>query len=99
MKRVLLILATALLAVPLSSPAMAQTAQQKEAARNTTRERLRTLLDTAGQSKDVNITFRQSTKQPYNFVGLMNDGFKNAESLEIVISVTPSETIGFRVYP
>ena len=99
MKRVFLILAAAIVAIPLSSPALAQTDQQKEAARNTTRERLRTLLDTAGQSKDVNVTFRQSTKQPYNFVGLMNDGFKNAESLEIVISVTPNETIGFRVFP
>lgn len=99
MKRVILFLAATIVMIPLSSPAQAQTDQQKEAARNATRERLRTLLDTAGQRKDINVTFRQSTKQPYNSVGLMNDGFKNAESLEIVISVTPNETIGFRVYP
>jgi hypothetical protein len=99
MKRVFLILAAALLVIPLSSPAQAQTDQQKEIARNATRERLRTLLDSAGQRKDINATFRQSAKQPYNFVGVMSDGFKNAESLEIVISVTPNETIGFRVFP
>jgi hypothetical protein len=99
MKRVFLILAAALLVMPLSSPAQAQTDQQKEIARNATRERLRTLLDSAGQRKDINATFRQSAKQPYNFVGVMSDGFKNAESLEIVISVTPNETIGFRVFP
>ena len=99
MKRVLWILVVAVLATPLSSAAQAQTAQQKEAARNATREKLRQLLDTAGQRKDVNVTFRQSTKQPYNFVGSMSDGFKNAESLEIVVSVTPNETIGFRIFP
>lgn len=98
MKRVVLILAI-VLAIPLSSAAQTPTDQQKEASRNATREKLRQLLDTAGQRKDVNATFRQSTKQPYNFTASMSDGFKNAESLEIVVSVTSNETIGFRVFP
>jgi opacity protein-like surface antigen len=98
MKRAILIVAVALL-IPLSSAAQAQTAQQKEASRNATREKLRQLLDTAGRGKDVNVTFQQSTKQPYNFVGSIGDGLKNAESLEIVAGVTADETISFVVYP
>jgi hypothetical protein len=67
--------------------------------RDDTRESLRKLLETAGKRTDVNVEFHQSTKQPYNFVGSMTTGLKNLQSLEIVISVTPSDTIGFRVYP
>lgn len=66
--------------------------------RDATREKLRALLDTAGKRSDVNVSFRQSTKNPYNFIGSMT-GLPNVDSLEIVISVTPSDTIGFRVYP
>ena len=43
--------------------------------------------------------FHQSEKVPYNFVGSLNHGLKNAESLEIVISATKSNTISFLVYP
>jgi opacity protein-like surface antigen len=101
MKRMLVIGALALVATVglLSAPAQAQTAQEKEASRNATREKLRQLLDTAGQRRDVNVAFRQSDKQPYNFVGVMRDGLKNSDSLEIVVSVTANDTIGFRVYP
>jgi hypothetical protein len=75
-------------------PAVAQ-----DATRDATRERLATTLASAGQRADVNVAFRQSTKNPYNFVGSMTTGIANAESLEIVISVTKSSTIGFRIYP
>jgi hypothetical protein len=71
--------------------------QDDVAARNRTRERLAALLDKAGP--DINVAFRQSQKQPYNYVGSLQTGMVNAESLEIVISVTPKETIGFRIYP
>ncbi|MFZ0820632.1 MAG: hypothetical protein WAM91_11225 [Candidatus Acidiferrales bacterium] len=47
----------------------------------------------------MNTTFRQSDKEPYNFIGIMRTGLKNAESLEIVISVSSQSTIHFRVYP
>lgn len=74
---------------------------QDDVARNATREKLRQLLETAGLKKDVNTTFRQATKNPYNFVGTMEAGmnFSHVDNLEIVISVTKDDTIGFRIYP
>ena len=74
------------------SPASAQVT------RDSTRENVRDTLNAAGQRSDVNVTFRQSTKNPYNFVGTMT-GLSNVDNLEIVISVTKSDTIGFRIYP
>ena len=76
-----------------------RTPQEKEAARIATRERLRTLLETSGPKKGINITFRQSEKQPFNFVGVLREGLTNADSLEVVIGVTTDETIGFRIFP
>ena len=78
--------------------ATATAGAQQTSARDATREKLRATLVTAGQRSDVNCSFRQSTKNPYNFVGSMT-GFANSDSLEVVISVTQSSTIGFRVYP
>lgn len=100
MKRYLLI-AMLLLAAPLAlgSPTQTKTPQEKEASRNATRERLRTLLDASGPKKGINISFRQSTAQPYNFVGVLREGLTNADSFEVVIGVTADETIGFRIYP
>jgi len=86
--------ALAALLIVVSSPAAAQTPT-----RDQTRERLGTLLATAGARSDVDVAFRPSTKQPYNFIGSMTTGLANTQSLEIVISVTSSNTIGFRVYP
>src|SRR5215471_4360916 len=65
--------------------------------RDATREKLRTLLATSGPG--INVDFRQSEKQPYNFVGILKSGLKNADSLEIVILVSNQETIHFRIYP
>jgi hypothetical protein len=83
----LLVLATAF-------PAAAQDAE-----RDATRAKLGPLLTRVGARSDVNTSFRQSTKNPYNFVGSMTSGMVNAQSLEIVVSVTKSNTIGFRIYP
>jgi hypothetical protein len=80
-------------------PFVAVPASAQTSSRDTTLEQLRTVLASAGQRSDVAVTFRQSTKNPYNFVGEMTTGLANAQSLEIVISVTKSDTIGFRVYP
>jgi len=74
-------------------------ADTSEATRNATREQVRALLATAGQRSDVNIPFRQSTQNPYNFVGSATTGLTNSDSIEVVVSVTKSDTIGFRVYP
>ncbi|HVS80649.1 MAG TPA: hypothetical protein VHE60_02850 [Pyrinomonadaceae bacterium] len=70
---------------------------QEQASRNATREKLRTLLDATGPK--INIAFKQSEKQPYNFVGIMSTGLTNADSFEIVISVSGQDTIHFRIYP
>jgi hypothetical protein len=72
-------------------------AQNNDAARNRTRDLLAQLLDKAGPG--INVAFRQSTKQLYNYVGVLKQGLVNADSFEIVISVTANETIGFRIYP
>jgi hypothetical protein len=71
--------------------------QQPARSRDETREQLRGLLAETGPKIDV--TFRQSEKQPYNFVGSMRTGLTNAESLEIVIGVSANDTIGFRIFP
>jgi hypothetical protein len=67
------------------------------AARLRTRQRLAELLDKVGP--DINVSFTQSQKQAFNYVGSLRTGLVNAESFEIVISVTPKDTIGFRIYP
>ena len=90
--RIVVILLAALLVG--GPPAYAQSSQ-----RDTMRERVRQVLDMAGPRADVSVAFRQRTKNPYNFVGSMTTGLKNSDSLEIVISVTKSDTIGFRIYP
>ncbi|MEP6718282.1 MAG: hypothetical protein ABJB21_04025 [bacterium] len=71
--------------------------QTDESGRNRTREQLANLLDKAGP--DINVAFRQSAKQPFNYVGMLKQGLINSDSFEIVISVTANDTIGFRVYP
>lgn len=97
MKRLLLL---PLLILPLTFMASVANAQD-DVRRNATRDKLRQVLETASQRKDVNTTFRQATRNPYNFVGTMEAGmnFSHVQNLEIVISVTKDETIGFRVYP
>lgn len=72
-------------------------AQENDAARDKTRERLNALLQRVGP--DMSVNFKPSTKSQYVFTGTMRDGLKNAESFEIVISVTTKETIGFRIFP
>jgi len=74
-------------------------ANAQDTARDDTRTQLAQELQAAGARDDVNVAFHQSTKNPYNFVGLMTTGLTYSDSLEIVISVTKSATIGFRVYP
>jgi hypothetical protein len=74
-------------------------ASAQDSSRDTTRSQLAQVLASAGQRDDVNVAFHQSTKNPYNFVGVMRSGLVNSDALEIVISVTKSNTIGFRIYP
>jgi hypothetical protein len=100
-KRIICIAALAVLALlnlTVAVPAQ-QPAPAAQASRDATREKLRKLLETAGARKDVGVAFRQSTKQPYNFVGVMDTGLTNCDSIEIVVGVTANDTIGFRIYP
>jgi len=78
-----------------ASPAQGQ--QTESAARIRTREQLNQLLKQVGPS--LNITFRQSEKQPFNLMGLLKEGLTHAESFEVVIGVTQNQTIGFRIFP
>jgi len=85
--------------LPLMLLIFAQPANAQSPGRDATRAQLGALLASAGARTDVNIAFHQSTKQPYNFTGTLDAGLANSDSLEIVISVTLHDTIGFRVYP
>ncbi|HLN98502.1 MAG TPA: hypothetical protein VK208_08585 [Pyrinomonadaceae bacterium] len=94
MKRILSIVLFALAMLSVS-PVYGQ--QDDPAVRERTRQRLAQLLETAGPK--VNVDFSQSQKQPFNYVGSLRTGLVNADSFEIVISVTSKDTIGFRIYP
>lgn len=99
MRRIILLALLISAASSVAFSAQQPTPQQKEAARIATREQLRKLLDMAGPKKGIGISFRQSEKQPFNFVGILKDNLTNAESLEVVVGVTKDDTIGFRIYP
>jgi len=77
-----------------SAPAQGQ---QNEPVRIRTREQLGQLLDKIGPS--LHISFRQYEKRPFEFVGLLKEGVTQVDSFEVVIGVTPNQTIGFRVFP
>lgn len=94
MKRTLTILSL-LMTLSIASNVYGQ--QDDPAARDRTRDQLGQLLEKLGPK--VHITFTRSTKQPYNFIGELNTGLTNADKFELVIGVTPKETIGFRIYP
>lgn len=71
--------------------------QETDQTREKTRERLNALLTRVGP--DLGVAFKPTSKSPYVFSGVLRDGLKNADSFEIVISVTTKETIGFRIFP
>jgi len=98
MKRITIVVTLVLLAAA-SAVAFSKTppVAPQAPSRDATRERLRTLLNT--MSSKVNIDFRQSDKQPYNFLGSLRTGLTNTELFEVVISVSDKDTIHFRIYP
>ncbi|HXZ26755.1 MAG TPA: hypothetical protein VEG08_02030 [Terriglobales bacterium] len=73
--------------------------QEAPITRDQTRELLRSSLERYGPLSDVNISFHQSEKQPYNFVGIMTTGLKNSQELEVVVGVSDKSTISVHVYP
>ena len=80
-----------------SRPQTPATTPQQTTTRDANREKLRAVLETVGPK--INVSFRQSDKQPYNFVGVMKTGLVNADAFEIVISVSAEDTIHFRIFP
>lgn len=70
---------------------------QEASSRDKTRDRLNALLTRLGP--DIKIAFQQSTKSNYVFTGVLREGLTNADFLEVVITVTAKDTIGFRVFP
>ena len=71
--------------------------QETKATREKTRERVNALLQRLGP--DMGVTFQPSSKSQFVFSGVLRGGLKNADQFEIVISVSTSETIGFRIFP
>jgi hypothetical protein len=68
-----------------------------DAVRGNTRQELEDLLAQYGPAQEMH--FHRSTIQPFNLVGSLASGLTNSSSLEIIIHVTTTQTIGFRVYP
>jgi hypothetical protein len=83
--------------VAASQTIFAQESSETNEAREKTRTRLSTLLQRVGP--EIKVNFQPSSKSQYVFTGVMKDGLTNADSMEIVISVTSKDTIGFRVFP
>lgn len=86
-----------LITLLIAAPAIVAQDATAEASREKTRVRLSALLQRVGP--DIKVNFQPSTKSQFVFTGVMRDGLTNAESFEIVISVTAKDTIGFRVFP
>jgi hypothetical protein len=84
-------------AVPTTTLPPSTTTPQQTATRDATREKVRAVL--IAMAPKTNIDFKLSEKQPYNFVGVLKTGLKNADALEVVISVSAQDTIHFRIYP
>src|SRR5215510_12279212 len=76
---------------------LSTTTVQQSQSRDATREKMRVLLNDVGPK--INVAFRQSDKQPYNFVGIMNTGLTNTDSFEIVILIGDQDTMHFRIFP
>lgn len=83
--------------VATSHTVFAQESNETNEAREKTRARLSALLQRVGP--EIKVNFQPSSKSQYVFTGMMKEGLTNAESMEIVISVTSKDTIGFRVFP
>ena len=86
-----------LIAFLIAAPAIVAQDANAEASREKTRARLSALLQRVGA--EIKVNFQPSTKSQFVFMGLLREGLSNAESLEIVITVTAKDTIGFRIFP
>ena len=86
-----------LIALLITAPAIVAQDAAAEATREKTRTRLDALLQRVGP--EIKVNFQPSSKSKFVYTGVMRDGLTNSEYLEIVITVTAKDTIGFRVFP
>jgi hypothetical protein len=94
MRRLLVLIALVAVAVfPLAARAT-ESATDRQA----TLDKVGATLTSYGMS-DAGITFTQSTKNKWNYKGLLATGLTNAQSLEVVIGVSDQNTINVSVYP
>jgi hypothetical protein len=89
--------AVLLMLLALGGAAGAEGQIDTDAVRSVTRQQLEDLLTQYGPAQEMH--FHRSTVNPFNFAGSLATGLTNSSSLEIVISVTKSQTIGFRIFP
>lgn len=68
-----------------------------DANREKTRARLSALLQRIGP--EIKVAFQASSKSQFVFTGALREGLTNCDSLEIVVTVTAKDTIGFRIFP
>ena len=86
-----------LIAFLVAAPAVVAQDNTAEASREKTRARLDALLQRVGP--EIKVNFQPSSKSKFVFTGALRDGLTNSEYLEIVITVTAKDTIGFRIFP
>ena len=89
--------AVLLMLLALGGAAGAEGQIDTDAVRSDTRQQLEDLLTQYGPAQEMHL--HRSTVNPFNFAGSLATGLTNTSSLEIVISVTKSQTMGFRIYP
>lgn len=65
--------------------------------RATNRERMRSALQVVGPK--IGVQFRQSDRQPWNFIGSLETGLKNAQSFEILVMIGTRDVITVQAYP
>jgi len=68
-----------------------------DAQRVANREKMRNVLSTAGLK--LGVDFRQSERQPFNFIGSLKSGLQNAESMEILVMIGSRDVITIQTYP
>ena len=84
------------LLVSLSGPLHGQK-NSDDAERVANREKMRNALNQVGAK--MGIDFRQSDRQPFNFIGSLESGLRNAESMEVLVMIGTRDVITVQVYP
>ena len=68
------------------------------ASRGAARKKLETML-TKRVGPAINVGFEAAADNPFRFAGVMRTPLRNCDAIEIVIGITPSETIYVRAFP